>query len=38
MLQLNLTFAWWWIVVGLAAGAVQGLWFHREQWMGGYGS
>lgn len=38
MHETNLIFAWVWIGAGLLAGAVQGLGFHREQWMGGYAS
>jgi hypothetical protein len=34
----NLLFAWCWILVGLLSGTVQGLFFHREEWLGGYGS
>ncbi len=38
MHEINLIFAWWWITAGLLTGAVQGLGFHREEWMGGYNS
>ncbi len=38
MHQTNLVFAWIWIFTGLIAGAVQGMAFHRDDWMGGYGS
>lgn len=38
MTAIHLLFAWWWFVAGLVSGAVQGLFFHREDWMGGYGS
>jgi hypothetical protein len=34
----NLYSAWIGIFLGCVAGAAQGLFFHREQWMGGYGS
>ena len=34
----NLLLAWLWIVIGFAFGAVIGLRFHREEWLGGYGS
>lgn len=37
-MDLNLSFGWAWIVVGLATGAVIGLFFHEEAWLGGYGS
>src|SRR6476646_8665042 len=36
--QINLAFAWCWIVVGFLSGMVQGLSFHREDWLGGYAS
>lgn len=36
--QLNLTIAWLWILLGFASGMVLGLGFHREDWLGGYGS
>ena len=31
-----LIFAWRWMTLGLLSGAIQGLGFHREDWMGGY--
>jgi hypothetical protein len=34
----NLLFAWCWMSLGLLAGAVQGIGFHSEVWMGGYNS
>jgi hypothetical protein len=37
-LQLNLTLAWLWIVLGFASGLVLGTNFHREDWLGGYAS
>ena len=36
--QLNLALAWLWIVLGFASGFLLGLHFHREDWLGGYGS
>jgi hypothetical protein len=36
--MLALLFAWVWITAGLLAGVVLGLGFHRDGWMGGYGS
>ena len=36
--QLNLLLGWLWIVLGFVSGAIMGLWFHRENWLGGYGS
>lgn len=38
MAYTNLIFAWGWITLGLLSGAVQGIGFHREAWMGGYNS
>lgn len=38
MLSLNLQAAWIAIFVGFIAGAIQGLYFHKEEWFGGYGS
>ena len=38
MEQLNLTAAWIGILVGMIWGAVVGLCFHRQEWLGGYGS
>ena len=36
--QLNLIVAWLWIFLGFASGMVLGLFFHRENWLGGYAS
>jgi hypothetical protein len=38
MADLNLAAAWVGILLGLAGGAVLGLFFHGEEWLGGYGS
>ena len=38
MVELNLYSAWIGILVGMIAGAVQGLFFHGDDWLGGYGS
>lgn len=38
MALANLTFAWFWFLAGVASGAIQGLWFHRDGWLGGYDS
>jgi len=35
---LNLATAWTAILVGLVTGTVIGLYFAREEWLGGYGS
>lgn len=37
-LQLNLILAWLWILLGFISGMVLGLFFHREEWLGGYAS
>jgi hypothetical protein len=34
----NLFLAWLWILLGFVTGMVLGLFFHREQWLGGYTS
>jgi hypothetical protein len=36
--EINFQVAWLAILVGLITGTVFGLFFHRENWMGGYGS
>jgi len=36
--QLNLAIAWIWILLGFASGFVMGLFFHRDDWLGGYDS
>jgi hypothetical protein len=36
--MLNLTFGWIWITMGFLSGAMLGMGFHKEQFMGGYGS
>src|SRR5580704_5206633 len=36
--QLNLLFAWLWILLGFVSGMIMGMFFHRENWLGGYGS
>jgi hypothetical protein len=38
LFQINLTLAWLGIALGFASGAALGLNFHREDWLGGYGS
>ena len=38
MADLNLAAAWVGILLGMAGGAALGLSFHREEWLGGYGS
>ena len=36
--NLNLFLAWFWILLGFITGMVLGLFFRRENWLGGYGS
>lgn len=36
--QLNLVAAWSGILLGFLSGMVLGIFFHREGWLGGYGS
>jgi hypothetical protein len=36
--HLNLIFAWLWILLGFLSGMILGMFFHRENWLGGYGS
>lgn len=38
MALINLQFAWLWFFGGVVSGSAQGLFFHREAWLGGYGS
>jgi hypothetical protein len=38
MTDPNLTAAWAGILLGMAGGAVLGMFFHDEGWLGGYGS
>jgi len=38
MPQLNLLVAWIWLCLGFVSGLVLGLFFHKENWLGGYGS
>ena len=34
----NLFLAWLWILLGFVSGMALGMFFHRENWLGGYGS
>ena len=34
----NLLFAWLWILLGFVSGLMLGMFFHRENWLGGYDS
>jgi hypothetical protein len=36
--HLNLVIAWLWLLLGFVAGMVLGLFFHGENWLGGYAS
>jgi hypothetical protein len=36
--QINLVLAWLWILLGFISGMVLGMFFHRENWLGGYAS
>jgi hypothetical protein len=37
-MQINLLAAWVGILLGFLSGLALGLFFHREDWLGGYGS
>jgi len=34
----NLFLAWLWILLGFVSGMTLGMFFHHENWLGGYGS
>jgi hypothetical protein len=34
----NLILAWLWILLGFSSGMALGMFFHGENWLGGYGS
>ncbi len=36
--QLNLVLAWIWVALGFGSGLLLGLFFHRDDWLGGYAS
>ena len=36
--NLNLVVAWLWVLLGFVSGAIQGMYFHHENWLGGYAS
>ena len=36
--QINLVLAWLWILLGFGSGMILGLFFRRENWLGGYAS
>jgi hypothetical protein len=35
---VNLYFAWSWMLAGMVSGATMGLFFHRSDWLGGFGA
>jgi hypothetical protein len=37
-MTINIYAGWCGILLGIVAGAVSGLFFHEEHWLGGYGS
>jgi len=37
-MAMNEAFGWVWILVGFVTGFALGLGFHRDDWLGGYGS
>ena len=37
-LRLNLVLGWTWMLLGFISGMVMGMCFHKEEWLGGYGS
>jgi hypothetical protein len=37
-IHVNLVMAWIWILLGFLSGSVLGLFFARENWLGGYAS
>ncbi|MCA9094000.1 MAG: hypothetical protein KDA68_10965 [Planctomycetaceae bacterium] len=37
-MQINILFAWSWILSGLISGSIIGIFFHRQDWLGGYDS
>jgi hypothetical protein len=38
VLEINYQVGWIAILIGLAAGTIMGLFFHRDDWLGGYAS
>lgn len=38
MPQFNLLLGWAWLLLAFLSGLLMGLFFHRENWLGGYGS
>ena len=38
LVHLNLVIAWLWLLLGFISGMILGLFFHGENWLGGYAS
>ncbi len=38
ILRVNMAFAWVWMLGGFVSGALMGMRFKEERWLGGYGS
>jgi hypothetical protein len=38
VIHLNLVLAWIWVLLGFLSGLALGLFFNRDDWLGGYGS
>jgi len=38
IIHWNLLLAWGWILLGFLSGAILGMGFHQEKWLGGYAS
>jgi hypothetical protein len=36
MARIHLIFGWAWVLAGLFAGTLEGLFFHRDDWLEGY--
>jgi len=36
--EINLVFAWVWVLAGFLSGLIMGLFFDRDDWLGGYTS
>lgn len=37
-IQVNLWLAWLWVILGFVAGFILGIYFHKDEWLGGYTS
>lgn len=38
MIDINAIAAWVGVLLGVISGAIVGIWFHQDHWLGGYGS